>query len=253
MGVDPLFIAVAVAAVFIVALAKSGLLGSLGLAGVPILTLVMPAKEAAAFMLPILLVMDVIAVWAWRHEISWPNIAILIPGAIIGTGLGWLFWASTPDAAVTLFVGLISVIFVLDAWFPIRKRLAVSQLSKPWGVFWGSVAGFTSFVSHSGGPPFQVYVLPQRLSPAIFGGTTAVFFAAVNALKIVPYATLGQLDFSVLELSAWFFPVAVAGMLIGVWAVRRISPDLFYQVTYVLVFGLGLKLIWDGAAGLWFA
>lgn len=250
MGADPLFIAVAIAAVFIVALAKSGLVSSLGVAGVPILTLVMPPKEAAAFMLPALLLMDVIAVWAWRHEISWPNIAILVPGAVVGIGVGWFFWAATPDAAVTLIVGLISVLFVLDAWFPIRKRLATARLSKRWGAFWGSIAGFTSFVSHTGGPPYQVYVLPQRLSPEVFGGTTAVFFAAVNVFKILPYALLGQLDFSVLELSAWFFPVALAGMLIGVWAVRRISPDLFYRIAYLLVFALGLKLMWDGATGL---
>ena len=88
MGADPLFIAVAIAAVFIVALAKSGLVSSLGVAGVPILTLVMPPKEAAAFMLPALLLMDVIAVWAWRHEISWPNIAILVPGAVVFLPLG---------------------------------------------------------------------------------------------------------------------------------------------------------------------
>ncbi|MEX0627212.1 MAG: sulfite exporter TauE/SafE family protein [Cucumibacter sp.] len=251
MSVDPVFVLVAAGAVFIVALAKSGLLSSLGLLGVPLLTLVMGAREAAALMLPLLLVMDAIALIAWRREVSWRNLAILFPGALLGTGAGWLFWAVTSENAVRLLIGIISLVFVLDAWLPLRQKLAAVKPSTPWGIVCGTLAGFTSFVSHTGGPPFQIFVLPQRLSPAVYAGTTAVFFAALNGAKVFPYLSLGQLNAEILRLALWFFPVAIAGMLIGIWAMRRISTEFFYRLAYVLVFLLGLKLVWDGAAGLW--
>lgn len=250
--VDLLFVAVAVSAVFIVALAKSGLVASLGILGVPILTFVMPAREAAGLMLPVLLVMDAIGLLAYRREVHWPNLRILLPGAVIGIGIGWLFWATTSESAVRLAIGLIALAFVLDEWLPIRKRLEGLPPNRPWGVFWGSVAGFTSFVSHAGGPPYQIYTLPQRLPPPIFAGTTVVFFAIVNAVKVGPYLALGQINVSSFALSAALAPVAVIGMLVGIWAVRRISPTVFYRLAYLLVFALAFKLIWDGATGLWF-
>lgn len=252
MSFDPAFVAVAVAAVFIVGLAKSGLLGSLGLMGVPLLTFVMPAREAAGMMLPILIVMDVIGLIAYRREFDWPNLKVLLPGAVIGIGLGWLFWAATSESAVRLLIGVIALAFVLDEWLPLRKALGDRKPSRPWGVFWGGVAGFTSFVSHTGGPPYQIYTLPQRMAPAIYAGTTVVFFAVVNAVKVAPYAFLGQLNPASLTLSASLVPVAIVAMLVGIYLVRRISVTLFYQLAYSLVFLLAIKLIWDGVTGIWF-
>ncbi|HUV32494.1 MAG TPA: sulfite exporter TauE/SafE family protein [Devosiaceae bacterium] len=253
MAFDPAFAAVAVAAVFIVALAKSGLLGSVSILGVPLLTLVMPAREAAGMMLPILVVMDAIGVIAYRREVHWPNLKVLLPGAAIGIGVGWAFWAATSEGAVRLLIGVIALIFVLDAWLPLRGRLQGRPPSRPWGVLWGAVAGFTSFVSHTGGPPCQIYTLPQRLPPAVYAGTTVVFFAVVNAAKVIPYVTLGQINIGSLTRTAALVPVAVAGMLVGIYLVRRISTGLFYRIAYALVFALALKLIWDGAAAVWSA
>lgn len=247
---DPVFVAVCVLAVFLVALSKAGLLGSLGVIGVPLLSLVMPARDAAGMLLPVLLVMDAVAVWTYRKEADWRILRIMLPGALVGTIVGWLLWSLVSDAMVLLFVGVITVLFILDAVFPIRKAVMQANPSKPWGTFWGGLAGFTSFVSHTGGPPFQIYVLPQKLSPAIYSGTTAFFFAIVNTLKLVPYFFLGQLSVHNLTLSAMLAPVGIVGVLLGVWLVRRISAKLFYQVAYWLVFLLALKLIWDGASAL---
>jgi uncharacterized membrane protein YfcA len=247
---DPYFIAICVIAVFLVALSKAGLLGSLGVVGVPLLTLVMPARDAAGMMLPVLLVMDVIAVWSYRKEFSGRILRIMLPGAAVGTLLGWALWSFVSDAIVLLFVGIITLLFILDAVLPIRKVLVQANPSKAWGVFWGAISGFTSFVSHTGGPPFQIYVLPQKLSPLVYSGTTALFFAIVNTAKLIPYFFLGQLSVHNLELSAALAPVAIVGVLVGVWLVRRISAKVFYQIAYVLVFCLSLKLIWDGATTL---
>ncbi len=247
MQFDPIFVTVAVIAVLIVGLSKAGLLGSLGMVGVPLLSLVMPARDAAGMMLPVLLAMDVIAVWTYRRDLNWHILKLMLPGAAVGTILGWLLWSVVSDAAVLLFVGVITLLFVLDAILPLRKKLEGLPPSRGWGGFWGAAAGFTSFISHTGGPPFQIYVLPQRLSPMEYSGTSAWFFAIVNTAKLVPYFFLGQLSVSNLALSAALAPVGIVGVLIGVVLVRRISMVWFYRIAYWLVFLLALKLIWDGA------
>lgn len=247
---DPTFYAVAIAAVFIVGLSKSGLVASMGMVGVPLLTLVMPARDAAGMMLPLLLVMDAIALIVYRREVEWRVFWILLPGALVGTAIGWSLSAVVSEALVRLAIGIVTLIFVLDAWLPLRKKLEAVPPSRPWGWLWGSVAGFTSFISHTGGPPAQIYMLPLKLSPALFAGTTAVFFAIVNAAKIVPYFLLGQLSVSNMQAAASLMPVAIGGMLIGVWLVRRVSQALFYRIAYVLIFLLSLKLIYDGVLGI---
>ena len=246
---DPYFVTIAVIAVLIVGLSKAGLLGSLGMVGMPLLSLIMPARDAAGVMLPVLLAMDAIAVYAYRKEVDWRVLRMMLPGAAVGTIVGWVLWAFVSDAAVLLFVGVITLLFILDALLPIRKKLEGLPPSKPWGIFWGSFAGFTSFISHTGGPPFQIYVLPQRLPPAIYAGTSAVFFAIVNTSKLIPYFFLGQLNVHNLQLSAMFIPVGIVGVFAGIFLVRRISMKLFYRIAYWLVFLLALKLVWDGFRG----
>ena len=248
--IDPVFVTIAVIAVLVVGLSKAGLLGGLGVVGVPLLTLVMAPREAAGMMLPVLLCMDAVAIWMYRKECDWSLIRIMLPGAAVGTLLGWAFWAVVSDSAVLLMVGVVTLLFVLDAILPLRKKLEGLPPSKPWGVFWGGVAGFTSFISHTGGPPFQIYTLPRRLPPAVYAGTTAFFFAIVNTAKLVPYYFLGQLNAQNLTLSAALAPVGLVGVCIGVYLVRRIDAKLFYRIAYWLVFLLALKLVWDGVTGL---
>ncbi len=248
--IDPVFVTIAVIAVLVVGLSKAGLLGGLGVVGVPLLTLVMAPREAAGMMLPVLLCMDAVAIWMYRKECDWSLIRIMLPGAAVGTLLGWAFWAVVSDSAVLLMVGVVTLLFVLDAILPLRKKLEGLPPSKPWGVFWGGIAGFTSFISHTGGPPFQIYTLPRRLPPAVYAGTTAFFFAIVNTAKLVPYYFLGQLNAQNLTLSAALAPVGLVGVCIGVYLVRRIDAKLFYRIAYWLVFLLALKLVWDGVTGL---
>jgi len=249
---DLAFWIVAVPAVFIVGLSKSGLLVSMGMVAVPLLSLVMPARDAAGMMLPLLLVMDALAIWTYRKDADWRLIWIMLPGAMVGTLIGWALWTVVSDAMVLLFVGVITLLFILDAVLPLRKKLEGLPPSKGWGAFWGGFAGFTSFISHTGGPPFQIYVLPQKLSPVNYSGTNAFFFAIVNTAKLIPYFFLGQLSVSNLTVGLILAPVAVAGVLLGVWLVRRISVTAFYTIAYWLVFVLALKLIYDGIVGVFF-
>ena len=248
--IDPLFVTIAMVAVLIVGLSKAGLLGGLGVVGVPLLTLVMAPRDAAGMMLPVLLCMDAVAIWMYRKECDWSLLRIMLPGAAIGTLVGWALWAVVSDAVVLLMVGVVTLLFVLDAILPLRKKLEGLPPSKPWGVLWGGVAGFTSFISHTGGPPYQIYVLPRRLPPAVYAGTTAFFFAIVNTAKLVPYYFLGQLNVQNLALSAALAPVGVLGVFIGIYLVRRIDARLFYRIAYWLVFLLALQLIWEGSSRL---
>jgi uncharacterized membrane protein YfcA len=249
---DYTFWAIAVAAVFIVGLSKSGLVGSMGMVAVPILALVMPARDATGMMLPVLLAMDAIAIWIYRRDANWHVLWIMLPGAAVGTLIGWLLWSVVTDAQVLLVVGIITILFMLDALLPLRKRLPDLPPSKPWGAFWGGLAGITSFISHTGGPPFQIYTLPLKMTPTVYSATTAFFFAIVNAMKLVPFFFLGQLSVNNLELSAALAPFGLVGVGVGVYLVRRISTKAFYQIAYVLILLLGLKLTYDGIIGVFF-
>lgn len=244
---------IAVAAVLIVGLSKSGLLGSLGLVAVPMLSLVMPARDAAGMMLPLLLVMDAITVWNYRKDADWSILKIMLPGAAIGTVVGWLLWSVVTDAMVLLMVGVITLLFIADALLPLRKKLEGLPPSKPWGWFWGGAAGFTSFISHTGGPPYQIYTLPRRMPPVIYSGTSAFFFAIVNTSKLIPYFFLGQLNVSNLTHAAILVPVAIVGVVLGVALVRRISVKQFYNIAYALVAILAVKLVYDGVIGVFFS
>lgn len=250
--IDYTFWAIAILAVFIVGLSKSGLVGSMGMVAVPMLALVMPARDATDMMLPVLLSMDAIAIWIYRKEANWHVLRIMLPGALVGTILGWLLWSVVTDAQVLLAVGIITVLFMLDALLPIRKRLPDTPPSRGWGAFWGGAAGLTSFISHTGGPPFQIYTLPLGMSPTVYSATTAFFFAIVNTLKLVPFYFLGTLSVSNLELSAALIPFGLVGVGVGVYLVRRISTKAFYTIAYVLILLLGIKILYDGITGVFF-
>ena len=245
MITDPLFYLVAIAAVTALGLSKGGFAG-LGLAATPLLTLVVPPLQAIALLLPILVVQDVLSVWVYRKSWSGWNLAVMVPGAIVGTGVAWLVAAHVNDAYVRLAIGLTSLAFTLNHWFGKRPPETGTQPSAGSGVFWGSLAGFTSFLANSGAPPFQVHVLPQRLDKETYVGTLTLFFASCNALKVVPFFFLGELHTGNLLTSLTLLPLAVATNLAGVWLVRRTPTDLFYRIAYILIFLVSLELIRNG-------
>jgi hypothetical protein len=243
---DPWFYAAAIPAVFLVGLSKGGFGGTMAMLGVPIMTLVISPLQAAGIMLPILIIMDVVALTAYKGRADWKALSILIPAAVVGITIGWATAAYVDDAFVTLLVGATSIAFVADYVFKRRKAAEGASHNRPKGLFWGTVAGFTSFISHTGGPPFQMYVLPLRLSPALFVGTAVIFFAVVNAIKLVPYFMLGQFDATNLTTSVTLFPVALIATLAGVRLVRIIKGETFYGIIYTFMGIIGAKLTYDG-------
>lgn len=246
---DPLFYLAAIPAVVFLGLSKGGFAG-VGSAATPLLALVMPPLQAAAILLPILLIQDVISVWVYRREWSAWNLKVLMPGGVLGVGAAWALAAHVSDAHVRIAVGVIGVGFVLNAWFG-RAPKTVKPPNAAAGVFWGSLAGFTSTLAQAGGPPFQVFILPQKMSKLVLVGTNMIFFASLNVMKVVPYFLLGQFSTQGLGTSVALLPLAVAVNFLGIWLVRRTPTELFYKIAYLLVLAISLELIRNGASELW--
>ena len=236
-----LFFLIAGAAAFLVGASKGGL-PMVGAMGVPLLALVMPPVAAAALLLPVYIVSDMVGLWAYRKDYSARNLLILVPAMVFGVGLGWATAKITEEWMVTLLVGLVGVYYCATVVF--RKANAPPKRADvPRGLFWGTIAGFTSFVSHTGGPPYQTYVLPQKLPKMMFAGTSTIVFAIINLVKLVPYWALGQFNPGNLQMAAMLAPVAVGGALLGYKLTAIIPEGIFYRLVEVALFIISLKLI----------
>lgn len=246
---NPFFYAVAIPAVIFLGLSKGGFSG-VGIAATPLLALYLPPLEAAALLLPVLITQDLISIYVYRREWDASNLKIMLPGAVAGMTLAWLLASYISDNAVRITVGLIGLIFVIDVWRK-RARIEPTRMGPAGGVFWGAVSGFTSFMTQAGGPPFQVYVLPQRLPKLVLVGTTTIFFAVVNALKIVPYFALGQFHAGNFATSLALLPMAIIANFMGIWLVKHTPTNLFYNIAYALLLVISLVLLWQGCSMLW--
>ncbi|AUM73397.1 hypothetical protein CYR75_02970 [Paracoccus jeotgali] len=234
----------AILAALAVGMAKGGL-SMVGMISVPLLSLVMSPVTAAGVMLPVYIVSDIGGLIAFRRSFDRRVLAMLLPGAVTGIGLGWATAHLVNDAVVLLIVGLIGVGFALNALIrPALGHARSADLGR--GSFWGAIAGYTSFVSHSGAPPYQVYVQPLRLNSTVYAGTTTVFFAIVNAVKLIPYAMLGQLNPDNLRLAAILCLPAIIGVVLGLKLLKIIPQELFYRLITVGLLIVSARLIWDG-------
>ena len=243
---DPLFYALAVPAVVALGLSKGGFAG-VGQMATPMLALIMPPLEAAAILLPIMMAQDAAALWVYRREWNGRILLIVIPGALIGIGAAWALAAHISDAAVRVFIGVTTIAFVLYNWIgSAHIARAPGRPAVASGVFWGALSGFTSTLCQAGGPPYQMYVLSMQLPKMTFVGTSAIFFAVMNWLKVIPYVALGQFSTKGLSTSLVLVPLAIAANQLGFWLVRRISQQRFYQVTLVVMFVISLALLHSG-------
>lgn len=245
---DPWFYATAVVAVLILGIAKGGFAGGIGLAAVPLMSLTVAPARAAAILLPILMLMDVTALRPWWGKWDGRSLRTTAPGAVLGTFVGLAtFDLFSPDA-LRVMVGMIALVFALR-WWLVRDPGPARTASYARGTFWSTLAGFTSFSVHAGGPPLQIYLLSQRLDKSTFQATTVAFFFAVNWLKLGPYVWLGQLDGSNLATSLLLAPLAPIGIAIGTRMHHRIDEQIFFRIVYASLVVLGLKLIQGGLMG----
>jgi uncharacterized membrane protein YfcA len=213
----------------------------------PLLALAIPPTLATGVLLPILIVQDALSVWSFRRTWDRRVVRLMAPSAAVGIGVGFLFAASVPPAAVSLVVGAVSIAF---AGYQLLRRAppldrAARHPPTLVGIGCGVTMGFTSHITHAGVPPFQIYVTQLGLSRDEFIGTSAVMFAIVNWLKVPAYVALGQLSRPALELAAVLLPLALVSTLVGLWLVRRVRPERFFRVVHVLLLLVGMKLTFD--------
>jgi len=218
---------------------------------VPVLSLVMSPMHGAALLLPVYLISDVYGIAIYRHSFSPRNLKILIPAGGIGVLIGWLLAGSTDEHVVRLIIGCVGLGFLVLRW---RSRLFgitdARAADVPRGIIWGSLSGFTSFVSHAGGPAYQVYVLPQRLPKMVFAGTTTITFAAINLMKVPPYLALDLLHWGDLRVVVALAPVALFGTWSGYRLTRIIPERIFFGVIEVALLVISISLIRAGLAGM---
>lgn len=227
-------------------LAKGGFSGVSALS-LPLIALTISPVRAAAILLPVLIVQDVVGVWAFRRDWDGYVLGWMLPGAAAGIALGYVFAASVSPDAVLGAVGAVSILFGLyRLWVERRGEAPRVSRSPGWvGSLFGAGAGFTSQIAHAGQPPFQLWVLPRRLPRDVLVGTTAIFFATVNWIKVPAYIALGQFTRANLTIAALLLPVAIVSTIAGVWLVRRVPPERFYTAIYVLMVLIGARLVWE--------
>ncbi|WP_237153097.1 sulfite exporter TauE/SafE family protein [Oryzibacter oryziterrae] len=260
--VNPLFYLAAIPAVLLTGLSKGGFGGAFGFASVPILALVISPVQAAGVMLPILVLSDMVAVLSYWRTFDKSLVLHILPSAILGTGAGWATASLVSDDVVRLVVGLIAFAFLGRIWIlDWRHRRRVKRESGPaqppaqgrstiGALVWGTLTGYTSFIAHAGGPPYQAYVMPMRLAPLRYASTSAIFFAVLNLVKVVPYAALGQFDRENLLIAAVLAPVTIGSTYLGVRVAKLLDERLFYRVLTVSVLVVSSKLVYDGLVDL---
>ena len=243
MITDAAFYAVAIPAVLLIGISKSGFGGGFGALAVPLMAMTVPVPQAAAILLPVLMVADLLGLRALVRERDRALVRLLLPAGLAGIVIGTLGLGLLPSSAVAGIVGVITLAFLaLRTLFPPRADAPPPRwLGRALAV----LSGFTSFVAHAGSPPLAFFMLPLRLPPVVFAATLSVFFAAINLAKWVPYTWLGLIDARNMLTSALLLPVAPLGVWLGLRFVRRVPQRVFYRLFNLGLLLTGCKLVWD--------
>ncbi len=241
---DPFFYAVAIPAVLLLGISKSGFGAGFGSLAVPMMAMAVTVPQAAAILMPVLLLMDLLGMAAFRKDFDKQLLVFLIPFGLLGTVVGTLLFKVLDSHLVAGIVGVFTLVFLAQRLlFPPKPGSAPPPR---WlGALLTTTSGFTSFIAHAGGPPINAYVIPLKLSPLVFSATMSFFFFFINLSKWVPYAWLGLLDMRNFSTSVVLLPLAPVGVFIGVRIARRINQVLFYRFLYTGMFLTGCKLVWD--------
>lgn len=272
------YIAVAVIAMLVTAISKGGFGGGVGMISVPLMLQVAPAPTVLAMWLPILIACDIATIRAYPKEWSWPAMRPLVPGMTLGilattAFLGTLdknaqgAQGATRDAWLKLGVGLVAFAFIALKYLP-RKKTQPQSVSvpapdaapeavaepAPWtptyavGVPVGLLSGLTTMIAHAAGPLVTMFLLPQRMDPRTFVGTTGRFYFAFNSFKVPCLIAIGWLNPGIFRYSLWLMALAPFGVYFGAWLNRRMSAAVFVGLIYVFLALAAAKLWWDAFA-----
>lgn len=242
---DVSFYVVAIPAVLMMGISKSGFGAGFGSLAVPVMALAVTVPQAAAILMPVLLVMDLLGLAAFRRDFDPKLLKFLIPCSLVGIMAGTLLFRTLSADTVAGLVGVFTLLFLAQRLlFP--PRPGDPPPSRGAGAVLTAIGGFTSFIAHAGGPPVNAYLIPLRLSPMTYTATMAYLFFVVNLSKWVPYAWLGLLDWRNMATALVLLPIAPVGVWAGIRIARRISVKWFYRFVYLGMLLTGIKLTWDG-------
>lgn len=241
---DPWFYAVAIPAVFLTGLSKSGFATGIGALSVPLLALVIPVPQAAAVMMPLLLLADLIGLRVFRREFDKKLLRFIVPFGLVGIGIGTLTFKLMSSHLVAGCVGVFTLLFLAQQLF-FPPKVSSNPPPRWLGAILVTLSGFTSFIAHAGAPPMNAYALPLKLKPMVFAATLAYFYFFINLSKWIPYAYLGLLDLRNFWTAFLLMPIAGFGVWAGRKMAERMSPKMFYRLIYVGMFLSGSKLLWD--------
>ncbi|MGK0444972.1 MAG: putative membrane protein YfcA [Bermanella sp.] len=233
-----LFWLLATLGVILTGISKSGFAGGAGVVAVPILALVMPVPQAAALMLPLLIVMDIKAIHLYRKHIDKTVLLSIVPAALIGIAIGSLLLTYTPGHVLQITLGVISIMFA--CWQSLTPLFGKMRGA---GIFWGGISGITSTLIHAGGPPINIYLIAKALPKLTWLATSAIFFGVMNIVKVIPYSLTGQWNAEILWLSLILVPVAYLGIWLGHKVQHRFSEQHFMKICRVLLFVSGVLLL----------
>lgn len=197
-------------------------------------------------MLPVLIVTDAAAIWLYRKDFSPRNVAILVPAMLLGIGIATVIVPFTPEPVLLAFTGLVGLWTVWRRWFG-KKQDGIQTAEVVPGLFWGTVAGITTFITHSGAPPTQAYLLPQNLPRLLFAGTMAITFALANFAKIPTYYALGFFEGLNWGLAAVLAAIGIGATFIGRWMVKTMSDKVYMRIIEVLLLILSVILLTKAA------
>ena len=229
--------------IIVFGLSKGGFPGPISMLAVPIMSFAMSPLKAVGILLPLLLVMDLIALYLYWNKWDLKLLKIIIPSSIIGIIIGSITFQYTSENQIRILVGIISILFVVISIY--QKNSSLLNPTKSKGIFWSGAAGYTSFLIHAGNPPINFYVLPLKLDKLTYLGTMTMTFFIINFVKIFPYYYFDLLAPSNLKVSFLLLPLAITSVVIGFYIQKFISEKLFFNIVYILLFVSGFKLIFD--------
>lgn len=229
----------------LIGLSKGGLGGPVPVSlTAPLLSLVMPVSQAIGIVLPLLLVADAFAIYFYWHTWDTAIIRDMLPASVVGTIIGAVLLAVLPNDALSRLIGLLTLVAVL--YKVLQPRLqALAYYPRPWHrPLVGGLAGFGSALANAGAPPFAAYMLLQAdMGPVRFIGTTTLFFAIINIMKVPSFLASGITSLDLLGQTLWALPLIPLGVWTGRYLVRRMNALLFEQIMVVSLFLISIYLI----------
>ncbi len=237
--------------ILLFAISKSGFSGGgLALISVTLLSITYGPLTAIAILMPMLIVCDVIALFLNRKNFEYKILWSIAPYSLLGVIIGTILFKFINLSMISIFIGSISLLYVLLNYLIADNRNLKKIPFYGSKSFWGALAGFTSFVLHSGGLPLNIYFMSIYNKKVQFVAGVVFSIALINLFKLIPYFYLEILNFEKLYSYLIFSPIAIIGVILGHWMNSKLSDNSFFTIINIFVVIGSLRLIYLGLVGL---